>query len=468
MVLHMARTKANLGGGTRLADYLSASLLARVYPAEQIDVVLREHSAQSQRERSLPMRTMCYYCVALSLYPECAYVAVFEALAEGLNWCAGPAAGPLRNGSKSAERAACSALSVSKSSVSAARAKLGIKPLKSLHARCCVALAEPVAQPEAFYAGLRLVAMDGSHFELPDEASNVKAFGRPGSRTGFASYPQAQCALLVECATHAILAAEIGAYRDAEWDLCERLLPSLHAGMLCLADRGFNGVAQWQKARATGAHLLWRTVGSRILPVMETLCDGSYLSVLYPPADTDGQPIQHKNKFNANRTDGVTVRVIEYSLPELAHSGNDRGDDQINSANHNPSAQPSGKKRSAPVKRYRLISSLLDPLATPALELARVYHERWEVEAVFDELKTHLVERRRCLRSKTAEGVRQEFYGWVLAHYAVCWLMHAAASKERIRIRTLSFTGNLRLIRITQPLSGAFPPSASTTASSRV
>lgn len=115
MVLHMARTKANLGGGTRLADYLSASLLARVYPAEQIDVVLREHSAQSQRERSLPMRTMCYYCIALSLYPECAYVAVFEALAEGLNWCAGPAARPLRNGGKSAERAACSALSVSKS-----------------------------------------------------------------------------------------------------------------------------------------------------------------------------------------------------------------------------------------------------------------------------------------------------------------------------------------------------------------
>ena len=120
----------------------------------------------------------------------------------------------------------------------------------------------------------------------------------------------------------------------------------------------------------------------------------------------------------------------------------------------------SGKKRAAPVTRYRLITSLLDPKVAPALELAEVYHERWEVEAVFDELKTHLADSRRCFRSKTAEGVRQEFYGWVLAHYAVCWLMHHAASHQRVKTRSLSFTGNLRLIRLAQPLSGVFPPSA--------
>ena len=99
------------------------------------------------------------------------------------------------------------------------------------------------------------------------------------------------------------------------------------------------------------------------------------------------------------------------------------------------------------------------PISAPALELATVYHERWEIEAVFDELKTHLSHQRRCFRSKTADGVRQEFLGWVLAHYAVCWLMHHAAGSQRVRIRSLSFTGNLRLIRLTQPLSGAFPPS---------
>ena len=92
------------------------------------------------------------------------------------------------------------------------------------------------------------------------------------------------------------------------------------------------------------------------------------------------------------------------------------------------------------------------------MQLATLYHERWEVECVFDELKTHLVQRRRTMRSKTPEGVRQEFIGWVLAHYAVCWLMHQAASAHRLEQRQLSFTGHVHLLRRTQPLSGAFPP----------
>jgi Insertion element 4 transposase N-terminal/Transposase DDE domain len=438
----MARTKATLGVGVRLADHLSASLLARVYPPLMIEGILRDTGVESKRHRTLPMLTMSYYCVALSLYPECAYEAVFEALAEGLQWAQG---GRLRLG-------AGAVTTVSKSSVSAARTKLGVAPLKQLHARACVALADPVTQPEAFYAGLRLVALDGSHFELPDEPDNVRAFGRPGSRTGVAAYPQAQCAALVECTTHAILAAEIGAYRAAEWSVCEPLLPHLNASMLCLADRGFSGAEQWRQARATGAQLLWRVKGNRILPVVKALSDGSYLSVIYPPRDALGRIVRH----HKNRTDGITVRVVEYSLPDSALGGNERGNGFANNAG----SKVAGKKRAAPVTCYRLITSLLDPIEAPALELAAVYHERWEIEATFDELKTHLIDRRRCFRSKTAEGVRQEFYGWVLAHYAVCWLMHHAASHERVRTRSLSFTGNLRLIRLTQPLSGAFPPSA--------
>lgn len=434
----MARTKATLGVGARLSDHLSASLLARVYPPALIEGILREHGVESKRCRTLPMLTMSYYCIALSLYPECAYEAVFEAMAEGLHWAQG---GRLRLGAGAAAK-------VSKSSVSAARTKLGVAPLKRLHERACVALADPLAQPEAFYAGLRLVAIDASHFELPDEADNRVTFGRPGSRTGVAAYPQAQCAALVECTTHAILAAEIGAYRDAEWSLCEPLLPHLNASMLCLADRGFSGVTQWQQARATGAHLLWRAKGNRILPVITPLPDGSYLSVIYPPRDALGRVV----KNNKKRSDGIVVRVIEYSLPESAIGGNLRG--------NKTGSKVGGKKRAAPATRYRLLTSLLDPISAPALELAAVYHERWEIEAVFDELKTHLVDSRRCFRSKTAEGVRQEFYGWVLAHYAVCWLMHHAAGSQRVRVRSLSFTGNLRLIRLTQPLSGAFPPSA--------
>ena len=100
--------------------------------------------------------------------------------------------------------------------------------------------------------------------------------------------------------------------------------------------------------------------------------------------------------------------------------------------------------------------------------MAALYHQRWEVEAVFDELKIHLLQKRRVLRSKTADLVRQEFYGWVLAHYAVRWLMHQAATEHCQPDRSLSFTANVQLLRCAQPQSGVFPPSAAKKASAVV
>jgi len=410
----MARTKAVLGAGARLSDYLSASLLARVYPAEWVHAVLDEHGRNSQRVRSFPAVAGVYYCMALSLYPEAAYQEVFAVVAQGLAWAAG-AAEPAR---------------VAKSSISQVRHKIGVAPLAGLMRRACVPLADESTHPEAFYAGLRLVAMDGSTFEVPDEADNVEHFGYPGSRNGHAGYPHAQCAVLVECTTHAILDANMGAYRDSEWQVCQPLLRSLRPGMLCLADRGFNGYEYWRQAKETGAQLLWRCRNDRQLPVHRELADGSYLSVIYPPG---------KGR-RAGAAEAITVRVIEYELPGL------------------PDAQP----------RYRLLSTLLDPAVAPAMELAALYHDRWEVEAVFDELKTHLPQRRRVFRSKTAELVRQEFYGWVLAHYAVRWLMHQGASGHRLRHAELSFASHVQMMRRTQPRSGAFPPRAAATAASLV
>ena len=102
------------------------------------------------------------------------------------------------------------------------------------------------------------------------------------------------------------------------------------------------------------------------------------------------------------------------------------------------------------------------------MELAALYHQRWEIEAVFDELKTHLRQSRRVLRSKTPELVRQEFYGWVLAHYAVRWLLHQGATRHRIPHAELSFKGHVELLRRAQPHSGAFPPRASQTSATVV
>jgi hypothetical protein len=402
----MARTKATLGSGARLADYLSASLLARVFPAERVHEALNAHGVNSQRIRRFPAVAGVYYTMALSLYPEAAYEEVFSVVAQGLAWA----------------RGSQQPAPVSKSSISALRSRMGSAPLRDLVRSCCLPLADPARQPQAFYKGLRLMAIDGSRLELADEVDVATAFGRPGSRTGVAGYPQAQCVVLAECATHAIVAAELGPYRGDEWELCQWLLGALEPGMLLLADRGFNGFDHWQQALASGAQLLWRATEPRLLPVEQLLPDGSYLSRIEPTGV--GQA--------AAAAQALQVRVIEYQLPGV------------------PDAAP----------RYRLMTSLLDPFQAPALELAALYHQRWQVEAVFDELKTHLRQSRRVLRSKTAELVRQEFYGWVLAHYAVRWLLHEGAARSGQADEALSFTAHVQLLRRELPRSGAFPPSA--------
>jgi hypothetical protein len=346
--------------------------------------------------------------MALSLYPEAAYEEVFAVVSQGLAWASGAAQPAL----------------VAKSSISALRSRIGSAPLSDLVKRCCVPLAKAQDHPQAFFAGLRLVAIDGSTFELPDEADNARDFGYPSSSAitaGHAGYPQARCAVLIECATHAILGANIGAFGDGERGLAAALLPRLESGMLCMADRGFNSFEHWRQASATGAQLLWRCGSNWKMPVQRVLDDGSFLSVIRP---------SHVTRAEADQQ-AITVRVIDYELPGL--------DD----------AQP----------RYRLLTTLLDPRRAPAMELAALYHQRWEIESVFDELKTHLRQSRRVLRSKTPELVRQEFYGWVLAHYAVRWLLHQGASSHRIPHAELSFKGHVELLRRTQPHAGAFPPS---------
>ena len=408
----MARTKATLGSGARLTDFLSTSLLARVYPSPLIGQLLDKHGCNSQRQRSLPATAGVYYCMALSLYPEAAYGDVFDAVAQGLAWQSRSSVAPTR---------------IKASSISDARTRLSWPIFKDLQERACQPLATAANCPNAFFHGLRLMAMDGSNFEVPDESANAAVFGYPGSRTGVAGYPQAQCAILVECATHAIVGANIGPYRDAEWTVAKPLLARLDASMLCLADRGFNGYEHWRAARATGAQLLWRCAANRQLPVLTALPDGSFISQILPAKelarrDSSAQP--------------VSVRVIEYTLPGT-------------NGEHT---------------RYRLLTSLLEASQAPALELAAIYHERWEVESVFDELKTHLHQRRRVLRSKTPDLVRQEFYGWVLAHYAVRWLMHSASSSHDVEPRRLSFVANVQHFKQQQLQSGAFPPSTPQTA----
>jgi len=257
--------------------------------------------------------------------------------------------------------------------------------------------------------------------DVADEQGNEEAFGRPGASRGSSAYPQFRFVSLVESGTHVLFGTRMGSYATGENTLATDVLGALDSGMLCLADRGFFGFEMWQQALATRAQLLWRCRKNMRFACEQRLADGSYLSRTYP-----------SERDRRQQSNSIPVRVIEYRLQGVAD------------------AEPI----------YRLVTSVLDAQQAPAQELAALYHERWEIETALDELKTHLRGARIVLRSKTAELVRQEFYGLLMAHFAVRALMHEAALKANVDPDRLSFLHAVRVVRRKLPAFNAIPPSA--------
>jgi len=303
-----------------------------------------------------------------------------------------------------------------KSALSQARRRLGPRPLVLLFRR----LAGPVAEaglPGAFVCGRRLMAIDGTTFDLPDTPENARAFGRPSTTLADGTvrpgpFPQLQAVWLVEVGTHVLCDLLLHPGTASEVPLARRLLRSVGAGMLVLWDRGLSSDEQFRATGARGADFLGRgKAGVRLVPE-EPLADGSFLTTLYP-SDT----------ARARHADGLVVRVIGYTIDDPA--------------------------RPQPEERYRLVTSLLDPVQAPATTLALAYHERWEIESTLDELKVHQVDRRPAphLRSRHPREVVQELYGLALAHRAIRCLMAEAAARASLDPDRLSFTGTLRLLR---------------------
>jgi hypothetical protein len=344
-----------------------------------------------------------YYVIALALYMQSSTREVLRCLLEGVQWLRGPSATVKVAG---------------KSGISKARTRVGWQPLQQLHDALVRPIAVP-ATPGAWYHTWRLVSLDGSTLDVADEAGNAQAFGRPAASRGASAFPQLRFVALVENGTHVLFGTRCGPYATGETTLAAAVLAGLHPGMLCLADRLFFGYALWTQAAATGADLLWRGKQNLRLPCEQRLPDGSYLSRIYPSA----QDRRHGRQ-------GVVVRVLEYTLDGV------------------PGAEPV----------YRLLTTILDPAAAPATELAALYHERWEIETAFDELKTHLRGARIVLRSKTPDLVHQEFYGLLLAHFAIRGLMHEAALTAGKDPDHLSFLHAVRVIRRTLPRFAALPP----------
>ena len=399
----MARFRKSLPEQVDVAHLISTGVLASVCPRSLIDEVLADTGKASQRERLLPAQAVVYYVMALALWREAPLEEVLRVVCEGLQWLGGGKAGAVR---------------ASKSAISQARTRLGPDVMKQLAERVLRPIARAQA-PGAWYRGLRLMALDGSCMDVADESGNAAHFGYPGASRGDSAFPQARVLGLVECGTHVIAAASIAPYGTSEQAMAALLLPAkLAPDMLVLADRNFYGFKLWKLACASGAQLLWRVKSNLILQREQELPDGSYLSTVY-----DSEDRRHIS--------GVKVRVIDYTLVD--------------------SAKPV-------LGSYRLITNILEPEAAPALELAAVYHERWEVESVFDEFKTHMRSTSTVLRSKTPELVEQELWGLLMAHFAIRQLMEQAAWHRGLDPDRLSFVHALRVVKRKMPQAAALPP----------
>jgi len=358
-----------------------------------VERILQETGTKEKRKRMLPARVVVFLVIAMTLFAKKSMPEVLNILVEGLRIQGAYLLG------------ACLPV---KSALTQARQRLGVKPLVELFR----ALAHPIArldQAWAFYKGLRLMAIDGTNLDLPDTPENERFFGRPGAGRGKAAWPVAAVIALIEIGTRLTVDAFVGRYKTSEQSAAVRLMRSLQAGMLLLWDRAFVGYELWNEAIKTGAHLLGRLKSDMIFEPIETLADGSFLAKLYP-------------SFYARRKDqgGILVRIIEYTLTD-------------------PLLPGFGEK-------HRLITSLLDAGLYPAKELIVLYHERWEIEIEYDEIKTHMIDKTPTLRSKTPLGCLQEIYGLLIAHMAVRTLMAEAATKYDLDPDRLSFTGALQVI----------------------
>lgn len=377
----------------------SVPLLPHIFPPALIDQVLDETGKTSQRRRALPTDFLLYYVIALAFFLQESCREVLRLVQEDLRDTVALAVQPNVAG---------------KSAITQARAKLGLAAVQRLYERAVTPRATPATRG-AWYRGWRTVSLDGTTLATPNSTSNAVAFGYSGSKHGPSAFPLARLVNLVETGTHIIFGTVLGAWRDAEPTLARHLLPLLTPEMLLLADRNFYSHTLWQEAAATGAALVWRVKKNLTLPVEERLPDGSYLSTTPTPK---------------GETQGHRVRVIEYQLHGKALV-------------------------------YRLLTNLLDPAEAPAHELAALYQERWEHEGTLKEFKTHLrggAEVR--LRSESADLVRQEIYGLLLAHYAVRYVMHEAAREGEDDPDTLSFLHTVRVLRRKLPQLAALPPSA--------
>jgi hypothetical protein len=361
--------------------------LTHLIDQHRLDYILARTRRRQRRQRRLPADRVVWLVIAMALFASDSIPMAWRRLH--------PAAGTPEP---------------DESAFTKARQRLGVAPLRELFR----AVAQPMAAPGApgvFYRSWRLMGIDGTTFDMPDTPANERAFGRGGNQRAPNAFPQVRVLALCELGTHAVCDLALRPIRSSEQEMVPHLLRSLQPDMLLLWDRGFFGFALINAVLGRGSHLLGRIKAKHLIfRRVQGLPDGSYLSKIYAS--------YYDRTHDRN---GRVVRLIEYTHDD-------------------PSRVGYGVTN-------RLLTDLLSPDDLPAREAVLLYHQRWEEELAFDEIKTHLNGRDLLLRSKTPRGAVQELYGLFVAHRLLRQVIVDAAGTRQLDADRLSFTNTLRVLQ---------------------
>lgn len=381
-----------VGTGARAPSFEAFS--AAIDP-QWIADALAAHGAATVRRRKLPAEHVVWLVIGMGLFRDRSIGQVVHHLDLVLPTATG-ARGRVTNGA-----------------IVRARDEVGPAPLAALFAQTAAAWARPAAAADC-WRGLALYGLDGTTLRVADTPANVAAFGRPDSRHGEgAGYPQLRLVTLLALRAHVVAAAAFGPYRTSERALATELWDTLPEHALVILDRGFAGYAllhalspadrdrHWIVRAPTGRTALSYTV-------VEHFGRGDALIELRRP---------HRFTTAAAAALPATLRVRMVRVQR-------------------PGCRP-----------YWVFTSLRNAATHPARELAALYHERWELELAFDELKTHTCERADALRSQAPARVAQELWGLLLAYNLVRVVMSRAAPRAGVAPLRLSYRVALLAVR---------------------
>jgi hypothetical protein len=381
----------------------SFARFGQVLDAQWIDDALGETGRASIRRRKMPAQLVVWLVIGMALFRDRSIQEVVAHLGLVL---------PSQKNQRSA-----AGKTVAPSAVSQGRYRVGAAPIEVIFRSTADRWAAEAAHTHR-WRGLALYGLDGTSLRIPDTEENRDAFGLPPSSRGQSGYPQVRLVALMALRSHLIAGAAFGPYngkKNGECSLALALWPQLPEQSLSIIDRGFldyglffglshddDGTVHGRKHWLVRAkkNLRWKTI--RVLGPGDELVELSISS--------------HARKKDPALPKTMVARAIRYQ-----------------------------------VEGYRpetLLTSMLDPEQYPATEIAALYHERWELELGYDEVKTHMLERQESLRSKKPEGVRQEIWGVLLAYNLVRKEMLDVAKAAGVPAVRVSFRHSLQFIRV--------------------